>query len=314
MRLRDTGPWLLALLIAVALLLPTPIQIQHSRWPALLRELQDLGHPLAFGLLAHLTLCRLRARNVGRPPEPYLLVLIGTAAFGLVTEAAQSMTGRDPSWADVCNDLLGAGIAMLLHAREEVTSKVTRHALALASGSLALLAATPLVVTIGAYIYRDATQPVLWRDGSALLNRFSHWQQGRYPGLVLDEPTPDWQSWHFLEVDIENLRSVSSTVVVRVHDRTHSHDFRDRYNEAFLLPAGSRQTLRIPLERIKDAPESRAMDLTAIRGVILFSPGGDTAGSFLVHEIRLARQVGPQALVPPRPYLSSNLTISSSPR
>jgi hypothetical protein len=107
--------------------------------------------------------------------------------------------------------------------------------------------------------------------------------------LILDEPLPDWRDWQFLEVDVEGLRPVPVRIVVRVHDRAYDLGFRDRYNEAFELPAYGRTRLRIPLATIRDAPESRPMNMAAIAGVGVYTVGrSQIADGFRLLEIRLA--------------------------
>jgi hypothetical protein len=85
------------------------------------------------------------------------------------------------------------------------------------------------------------------------------------------------------------VRDVPSTVTVRVHDRLHNLAHDDRYNRTFELPARSSQTLRIPLEEIRLAPQGRQMDMTAIRGIIVFQSAADEPPRFSVREIRLGR-------------------------
>jgi VanZ family protein len=274
-----------AAVIALLLLpLPIPSAIQH--WPALLDALENLGHPLVFGLLAYLNLRYLRDHYPARPYLPYVLVSLAAAALGLATEVAQRYVGRDAEWLDVVNDVLGACFVMLLSARREHPGS---RLPTLAAVAVALTATGPLLWTVAAYGYRAAQAPLLWRLDSVLLQRFSNVQVGAFPGLVIGEPLPDWSDYRMLIIAVRNLRAVPVAVVVRVHDQAHNQNHDDRFNQSFELAANMRKTLRIPLEQVHFAPHGRQMDLSAIRGIIVFQTTPAVQPSFSVSEIRLEK-------------------------
>jgi hypothetical protein len=283
MRLKksDMVLWIGVFVVTALLLVPLPPIGAILHWPALVAELENFGHPLAFAWLAHLAHGRLR----------WQWVLALAAGYGGAIELIQPLTHRDASVSDAVNDVLGAGFMLLLHAgRQESTSFRRRGLIGLAAVT-GIAVATPLAITIAAYINRSVQAPVLWSDRSALFKRFSYWQESVYPGLAVAEPLPDWRDWGFLEVEVENLRSQPLPVVVRVHDRLHDQTDRDRYNGGFTLTPQGHHTLRIPLDLIRKAPAKRQMDLSAIRGIMVFGfrePGTQTP-SFHVTEIRLTR-------------------------
>lgn len=292
------APLALAALIAALMFVPLPFGASARHWPGLTAELQNFGHPLAFALLGYCAFAPLRARFPRSRPAPYLWIMAGAAVFGLATEALQALFDRQASWPDLLNDLAGAGIALLLHARQEFAPGRVLLAAALV---LALAVAAPLMVSAAAYAIRASLGPgVIWRAGTPLSGHFAHWQHGEFPGLVIDEPIADWRDWEFLEIDVESLESTPLRVFVRAHDLVHEGDYPDRFNGSYLLQAGARQLLRIPVERIGAAPATRRMDIAAIRGMIVFGRKRDPAHRFLVHEIRLAGRHG-QVLVPSRP-------------
>lgn len=280
---------LLAGLILLLVMAPLPLDALERRWPALAAEIQNLGHPLLFGLLSHLVLARLRARYNGLTTAHFVWVLAGSFVFGLGTEAAQTLVdGRDASLTDLLNDMLGAGAAALLNARSGRAGR-QRRLLSVSAAIIALLVISPLAVTIAAYASRSLAGPgVMWRAGMPLAQRFAHWQGAPFPGLVVDEPIADWRAWSLLEIEVESLHAPAAPVHVRVHDLAHEGEYRDRFNETFEIPAGARTVLQIPVSRIGSAPVTRRMDLAAVRGIIVFAPGGDAPG-FAVHEVRLVR-------------------------
>lgn len=271
------------------LLLPLPIEAAEQRWPALTQAVQNFGHPLLFAWLAHLVFVALRQRMPPPSITPYVLVLAGAVVFGAATELAQTFTARTVSMDDLVNDTLGAGFALLVHACSgQQRDAWRRHFFAAAAALTAIALIAPLALVSAAYVERALRAPVLWEDGSILSGRFSYWQTGWYTGLVINEPTPDWTAWHVLEVDLENTDVTPLPVVVRVDDRRRGHWFRDRYNGRFVIEPGARDTLRIPLDEIRHAPEGRTMEMDGIRGVAVFTITRGATRDFKVHGIRLA--------------------------
>jgi len=286
-RFRDWVVLVLAGMGTIALLLlPLPGVSGRQHWSALFSELENLGHPLAFGMLAHLSFRLLRSRLPAPARLPYVLVLLAAAVFGLASEVLQRYVGRDAEWIDVFGDVLGASFVLLLHARREHPGS---RLPATAAAVVVLIATAPLFWTVAAYAYRTAQAPLLWRADARLFQRFSQVKSGTYPGLVIEEPLPDWSGYRTLVIHVRNLHDVTAPIVVRVHDRRHNQESEDRYNQSFELAADAHETLRIPLEGIRQAPHGRQMDLTAIRGVVVFQTAANVPLSFAVSEIRLER-------------------------
>jgi hypothetical protein len=110
-----------------------------------------------------------------------------------------------------------------------------------------------------------------------------------YAGIHLDEPYPDWRMAHSLVLDLRNPGEHDLSLVVRVHDRAHNLEFRDRFNREFTLRAHQRLEITIPIAEIEHAPADRLMDLSRITGVAVFRDRGTMAGSFEVERILLRR-------------------------
>jgi len=79
------------------------------------------------------------------------------------------------------------------------------------------------------------------------------------------------------------------TVTLRVHDGAHRNAYTDRYNEDFVLTPRSSQRIEVPLGRILLAPRGRQMDLSDIRGLILFRQAADARHRVSVEAVRLAQ-------------------------
>lgn len=257
----------------VLLLVPLPFGALAQRWPSLVDVFQNAAH---VPLFAAVTLLAGAVLDRYAPVTGYRNLLLAMAfaiGFGGLTEYAQAQLGRDSSWLDLGNDAVGAGIAVLYRlARDSRTRQRTALRGAAIAGILALglLAAAPPGWTVAAYIARWHSAPVLWHEDSRLLRHFSPAQRWASPVLHLAEVPPDWRHVANLEIDATNLSREPLALTVRVHDALHDQRHEDRYNETFELQPGERRALVIPVERIRDAPEGRQMDLSRMRGMAVF--------------------------------------------
>jgi VanZ family protein len=289
MRLKH--PWIVISLVALLLLVPLPLGPLAHRWFALANTIENAGHPLVFWWLTAQLLPVVRAR-VSPAWFAYALAFILAVVFGLATEYAQSLIGRDASWEDARHDALGAMLALALQARCDLRgSKCRRWRPAATAGAaiLAAAAAFPLGWTLTAYAGRWADFPIIWSADSMWPRRFSHWKRDGSPGLVIDEPTRDWRGYTSLWVRIRSMRSTGTEIRIRVHDATHNQELRDRYDRAFFLPDARERTLSIPLEAIKHGAAARELDLAAVRGIVIFQSGSRGSPGFAVGEVRLVR-------------------------
>ena len=281
--------WIAVLVVAVLLLAPLPLGSLSRNWFALTNTIENAGHPLVFWWLTSRLLPPVRSRVKGLW-SAYLLTLVLAIAFGVGTEYLQSHVGRDASWEDVRNDAFGAMLALALHARMDLrkSGHESWQSLATVTGFvLASLAAFPLVWTVAAYTGRLWNFPEIWSADSVLARRFSYWKQGNHPGLVIEEPARDWRGYTALQVQVRSLLASGTEVRIRVHDQKHNRQFLDRYDKSFVLPDSTERTLSIPLEAIKHGPNSRDLDLSAVRGIIIFQEGSHPSPNFVVQRIWL---------------------------
>jgi len=265
------------LLLAGLVLVPVPAFTWMGRYPLLAETLENSTHPVVFGALATLA-----QRAFGRSG----LALLLAAALGAGTEGIQYFQGRDASWMDFANDLLGAGFALAVVAWRRPTRSVGWGAVATLC---ALLAAAPLAYTLAAYGWRTVQRPLLWQAEDGLFAPFAQENGLPYPGFTLEEPGPDWRGFRALELDVVNEADTPVTVTLRVHDGAHRNAYTDRYNEDFVLTPRSSQRIEVPLGRILLAPRGRQMDLSDIRGLILFRQAADARHRVSVEAVRLAQ-------------------------
>jgi hypothetical protein len=272
-------------------------------WDALF----DAGHVPLFGLLALAALRQLRARFPGVAPQRAWWAAFGTlAAAGALTELLQNFqSNRDPSFADFSRDVAGAG-AFLLGAAAfprlsggaswAAAPRIRRAALAVAL-LLVLFSVGQLASTVAVLAARRAAMPTLFAlDGSWWERRLV--RPGRstltpnarppelaagfgeplarldlepalYSGVTFDEPSPDWRGYERLLFTVVSDLEAPLRLTVRVHDARHDQRYEDRFNRTLTIAPGVNRVV-IPLVDIRTAPDRREMDLSRIRGIVLF--------------------------------------------
>ncbi len=113
--------------------------------------------------------------------------------------------------------------------------------------------------------------------------------RGRWPGVTLEEPVPDWRGWRAFVVELANPDDQPVEIQVRVNDRLHDNRFEDRFTIGIALPPRSRGRFEFPLADIERAPAGRPMDLAEISKVIVHHVGPAPDRSFFVERLSLSR-------------------------
>ena len=281
--------------------------------------LQKLAHPVTFGAVALLFLTLLQER-APRDFRCYVAAFALTVLCGAATEVAQAFVARDPSLLDVLRDALGAstalaGFAALIPGADARGRGAWRALGALFAFVGCAVMLTPLLISLAAYAHRDLQFPTLLQSCSRLDRYFlsgvgadlkvvqstgptaspcasafvAEFGAAPYAGMSIDEPYPDWHAAHTLVLDVRNPGESDLSMVVRVHDRAHNHQFLDRFNREFTLHARERLEVAIPIAEIEQAPAGRPMNLSQIAGIMVFRDRGTLAGSFEVERILLRR-------------------------
>jgi VanZ family protein len=91
-----------------------------------------------------------------------------------------------------------------------------------------------------------------------------------YPGISIDEPYPDWNGYRSLVLTIASDLAEPFSLVIRIHDAEHNHQFGDRFNKRLVIQPGVNRIV-IPIEEIRQGPERRQMDTTRVRNIMLFA-------------------------------------------
>jgi hypothetical protein len=275
------------------------------------RTIENAGHVPLFFLVTLAFLFAMRDYRrfaTGRYGSLWLYVCAGLAGIGagFISEVIQRPLRRDASWEDVFADALGAVCAVAAYALVDKRHSLQRwHRLVALAIVLACTATyvAPIATMTRAYLHRNGQFPVL-ADFHSRLELYWTMSLGvrreiiddtldvefaadNFPGLSFHEPVPDWNGYHALLIDIENLGTETLHLGVRVHDRHHRQQYNDRFNRHYQLGPGERKTLRISLEDIRRAPRSRQLDMRQISDITLFRARPSGSRHARVHGLRL---------------------------
>lgn len=309
------------LVIVVFALLSLLLVVQVDGNDAWLRVALDGSHVPIFAAVAAVSAVLLRqVYGPGRDGRRYVLSFVLAFAVGVAIEHVQSLTGRPASLFDVGSNAAGAVIGLSMLALYEGAARRTQIGWAgrwvLFGAAIAglLFAAWRPLEAARAYLHRASGFPVLVAFGESLDLYFVEteglaaeivelpepWSLrpgeralrirhggGRAPAVQVKEPSPDWRGYRTLAVDVTNAGTAEIQLILRVLDETHDWSHEDRYNESFAVPAGTRRTIRFPLDAVGAAPTGRPMDLSRIANVMIFASGPAVAGEIYVSRLWL---------------------------
>lgn len=306
-------------LAVIAALLSPLLFVQVDGNSAWLRVALDGSHVPIFAGVAMLLAADLRLRKPSAPDgRRYLLAFALAFGLGAVIEYLQSLTGRPASALDMASNAAGAAIGIGLLAlhegaagRRPLTGRA-RGVLVCAAISGLIFASWPPLEAACAYLDRTRRFPVVAafegpRDlyfvttqglAADIVPLPSRWAEGpgehalriryaanRPPTVQFTEPSPDWEGFRAIALDVTNASDVELHLVLRILDAEHDWSHEDRFNHRITIPAGTRSTIRVPLEAVRSAPARRPMDLANIANVMLF--GNDPVGGGNLYVSRL---------------------------
>lgn len=276
-----------------------------------LQTLYESLHVPVFGVIA---VCVLLITPARWGTRNRLIATMGTViGLSVLSEAAQIPTSRDASFEDLIADVLGAAGFVCIATtfiRSLSVPGLRRAALVLLGVALIAWPLLPLAKVSAAYVERHQILPSLMRFDARFVSTFFRMQNaelteqqgaspgsvaasillqdGPWPGIVFNNLWPNWEPHTALIIEIENPDADELRINIRVHDRDHRDEQRysDRFNRRLELAPG-RQTLRIKLSDIQDAPADRQMNMAEIDGLIIFATRQESGRRFVLHEIRL---------------------------
>lgn len=231
--------------------------------------------------------------------------------FAIGTEWMQSMTVRQPSVYDALMNILGVCLAVLwLWAKNYCTPNTRRWIHGLLLLVFLALFVKPAQMSVADY-YRVKAFPVLsdfehwsdpmnWSAGERTkeVAKSGHYSlqvilpAESYSGASLRYFPREWHDYTILYLSVFNPGNAPLPLSLRVHDRQHRKSgeaYNDRYNLNFNAQPGWND-LRIPLEKIAHAAQSRIISLDEINAIRVFYQGIPPDGTvFYIDDVRLEK-------------------------
>ena len=257
----------------------------------------DLGHILYFCLGSYVLCNYLRKMNATRP-FPWIFFLTFSLVFlvGFSVEVLQMFCdGRTPDVFDVLRDQLGCLTAFAFFLRPVLFGKQWQQHLFRGMVLILLaIAVWPLSRSLLDEYLAAKQFPVLadfetpferyrWVDMQQLREETEKVRHGKmamrvqlstaqYSGITLFHFPGNWQGYQHLRFSVYSPQAASLVLNCRIHDvhhKEHGREFSDRFNQQFTLLQGWND-LVISLEKVKNAPRGRAMNMQHIEGFGLF--------------------------------------------
>ncbi len=280
--------------------------------PRSYRGAWSLGHIVAFFLWT-LVLIRSFASFAAKPFNQQILIgLAVTLSLGFAIEWLQTFVGRTFFVGDVLRDLTGTLLAIaFLSPSRQALARVVRRATQVGALMLVLVQIYPVAVGLADEIIARRQFPVLsdletwfersrWesafplavdkqiaRQGRASLQ--ARLMPGKYSGVGLVYFPRDWRGYSMLRFSVFNTQGATIAITCRIHDAQHIRNgeaYSDRFNERFTLAPGWTD-IAIPLERVKNSPVGRTMDMSRVRALGIFMTDLDAPTALYIDAVRL---------------------------
>lgn len=215
--------------------------------------------------------------------------------FSGASEFIQPWFGRDSSWEDLYQDLLGI-LAGLLFYFAFISRVKKRYLNAALAWLVVLFGLSDPIIWFYAKELRDKKFPLLADFESGIGSRFYEarygavlarvpapeaWQtnestvaqvefkSGTWPGINAFDLRGNWGAYQQLVLEIYNPHSEILEIVVRIHDEKHNGQHDDRFNQTFQLAAGLNE-LAIPVERIAKTRSGRNQRMNKVRVMMVY--------------------------------------------
>ena len=270
-----------------------------------------MGHILYFALLAIL-LSRWSLVSHMSLIWQWTTILTITFLLGVSIEFMQYGTTRTPDTGDVLRDLTGSLLVLVFGPLGIKLQPINRRL------SLQFSVVVLILILLWPFAKSLIDEAISWYQ-FPLLSGFEtsfeidRWEGGdrlsvesitsisngkllklslttdQYSGATLSYFDGDWTSVRSLKASFYNPDETPLQITCRIHDLQHTdgyQEYEDRYNRSFLLTPGWNQ-IEIDLDEVEEAPLSRNMDMTHIRGVGLFVVSLPEPRTLYIDEVRL---------------------------
>lgn len=257
----------------------------------------DLGHILFFAILSLWLHGPLRNTGAGRSTiRASLTLFLLVFAVGFVVEVVQMLaTERSPDLSDLLRNQLGCLLAMAFLIRPSpFQGKWLQPVVRVTVCGLLVGALWPLARAVTDEYLAAKQFPVLsdfetpferyrWNNVRQLQEESTTVRHGsramrvqlstaKYSGVALFYFPRDWRGYSALHCSVYNPQPDPLMLNCRIHDVHHKDngsEYADRFNQQFILQQGWND-LVVSLDRVKNAPKGRSMDMEHIEGFGLF--------------------------------------------
>lgn len=265
----------------------------------------NLGHILFFALLT----LAIQPWRFWTGWKLWGLATLAVLLVGLGIELLQYGTSRQMDWQDLFRNLLGLWIILLIRpgATDPSRSGLGTWSLRIAIAAL-LVAETGATAAVALQQYRigqllpelydfSQSDPSPFWNGAIAAADVAGPQNGlrlslstaRYSGATLHNFPGDWQGYGQLVISLDNPQDQPVHITLRINDIQHDqgdNDYSDRFNTRLTLSPGP-NTFQLDLDRIRNAPATRTMNMREVRRLKLFTTGLPAPKTVYLRDLRL---------------------------
>lgn len=294
----------------IGMLIPARDTSPHElRWMA---EISIAGHMMVFFLGAYLVYTYVPGFSARSLPGQILLLAAAALAASILIEGLQSLIpGRYASMDDGLANIAGAMAFVSVKNRRNIVKPFLLHIATAALAAMLLwpffrAAADDLIACTQFPLLADFETPFEASRFIRGTGRFSvsdehAFSGGRslratfgtqpYSGIALEYMPRNWRGYDHLHFAVYNPQKMPITLHLRIHDIPHAKSGRmiyaDRFNRTYSLAPGEWNVIVIPLSAIKNAPQTRRMNMGKITNMGFFVAHEPSPVTLFIDDIRL---------------------------
>lgn len=266
----------------------------------------NLGHILFFALLT----LAVQPWRFWTGWKLWGLSTLAVLLVGLGIELLQYGTSRQMDWQDLLRNLIGLWFILAISPggsasrrsgpgtwslRIAIAALLVTEAGATAAVALQQYRVSQLLPAL--YDFSQADPSPFWNGAIAPADPATSAQDGlklslsttRYSGATLHNFPGDWRGYGHLVMSLYNPQDHPLHLTLRINDIQHDqgdNDYSDRFNTRLTLSPGP-NSVQLDLDRIRNAPANRSMDMHEIRRVMLFTTGLAAPKTIYLRDLRL---------------------------
>ncbi len=256
------------------------------------RYVWGMGHLFCFAIWTYLYV---RWRSGHSFYRQLVEVVILSILLGGATELIQSGIGREASWEDLGNDVVGGLIGMsFCSPLRRIIPVWHLKIIKIMVSILVIFSVLPLgKVLIDDVVawqqfpllagFETSLEKTRWRGSARRSIDSQIYHSGksslrvelttqRYSGIGIKDFPRDWTGFSGVNMWVFNPDIEPLTLHFRIHDHyhyQHDNEYSDRFNTSFDLKSGW-NLLHVSLEKVASSPKTRLLDLSKISGMGVF--------------------------------------------